>query len=148
MRIKTILFLSLLALSSCSENNQNGTHPSTNSKITSEQNNIYYYNSENTNLKGTLVYKTYWGPPNYGEDTLTDSKETFPILELITPIKVLTDSNNRENEPKEGITEIQVVSKIELTEFRNKKVSIKGKLFSGISGHHHTEILIEMKEIK
>ena len=31
-------------------------------------------------LKGTLSVKTFYGPPNYGENPDTDAKEDLPIL--------------------------------------------------------------------
>lgn len=80
-------------------------------------------------LTGTLTYQRFWGPPNYGEDTLTDKKEIYPILKTDTAdIQLVTDKN--------------------LRSFENKKVSATGVLFEAQTGHHHTKILLELGEIK
>jgi hypothetical protein len=38
------------------------------------------YQPKVVELKGTLSVKTYYGPPNYGENPDTDAKEALPIL--------------------------------------------------------------------
>jgi hypothetical protein len=80
-------------------------------------------------LTGTLTYQRFWGAPNYGEDTLTDAKEIVPVLKTDT-------------------ADIQLVTNKNLRSLENKKVSARGKLFDAQTGHHHTNVLLDLKEIK
>lgn len=99
----------------------------------------YYFESFKIDLSGTLTTEMFYGPPNYGENPETDEKEYPYILKLDKPIKAADLK----------ITKIQVVplSKPDIQAVHNslnKHVKVEGSLFSAVTGHHHTPILIRM----
>ena len=140
---KPTIILILFIVLGCSPNNS-----SVSNKANNEESNIpsrrFSYNFVDTSeISGILTYKMFWGPPNYGEDTLTDSKEIDPILILDHPINIIANKDDDVNESKYNVSEIQVITYTPLDNLKNKKISIKGIFFSSISGHHHTDALIE-----
>jgi hypothetical protein len=101
-------------------------------------------------LKGKLVVKTYFGPPNYGENPRTDSKEKEWVVYLNKPINVRKKTGpdaEYENTSIEDVGELQLVLSIPHKEWIGKKVIVKGTLFRAISGHHHTEVLMHVQSI-
>lgn len=104
-------------------------------------------------LEGLLKSETVMGPPGYGENPESDSKETIYLLNVppqsvnvqtIDPLsgKALITSYDR----------FQIVISPEtiktLPPLLNQKVIIKGALFEASSGHHHTPILIDADSIE
>ena len=108
-----------------------------------------HYEPEKVSITGTIVSRTFFGPPNYGENPKTDSKESQYILVLDTPIDVVGD--NKYNEAERGVKQITlVVHDFKATPVRpwlGKRVTIEGTLFHAITGHHHTKVLIEVSTI-
>lgn len=111
--------------------------------------------NETVTLEGIVNTCEYYGPPNYGENAKTDSLERFSILQ--TPLSV-SEQLKLQNK-KTPITKkpqdtffIQIVnlsnSKSKVTDKIGKRVRITGTLFEGITGHHHTPVLIELHGIE
>ena len=107
------------------------------------------YQPERVTLKGKIVLRTFFGPPNYGEDPKTDSKEQQWILILDAPIDVI---GNRDNETERTVKQITLVvldfKANPVAPLRGKRVTIEGTLFHANTGHHHTRVLIEVASIK
>ncbi len=101
-------------------------------------------------LTGKLVKKEFFGPPGYGEDPKRDSKEHAAILLLTQPIRVVAEKDDQFNETRENVKEVQLINikRIALSPYYQKKVQVTGKLSSGITGHHHTDVLIEIDTIQ
>ena len=102
-------------------------------------------------LKGTLSVKTYYGPPNYGENPETDAKEALPILLLSKPVNVRGNPDPKagfDRRSVEDVREIQLVLTMPHKEFIGKTVLVKGTLFHAFTGHHHTDVLMEVRSIK
>jgi uncharacterized protein DUF4431 len=102
-------------------------------------------------LKGTLSVKTYYGPPNYGENPDTDAKEELPILILKKPINVRGNPDPKDGFDRksvEDLREIQLVLTMPHKEFIGKTVLVKGTLFHAFTGHHHTDVLMDVRCIK
>ena len=104
-------------------------------------------------LKGVVNIVQAYGPPNFGEDPAHDAKEPFNKLTVERPICV--DQGKDDLEP--GVSEaaeFQLVLGIGQSSpqsfpsrFLGKPVTISGKLFHSITGHHHTEVLIDVTSI-
>jgi hypothetical protein len=101
-------------------------------------------NSKEVILKGKITTKEFYGPPNYGENPDTDIKESFYFLILHKPI--LIEINDTIN----NISEFQMIFVN-----RNQKIIntqeeyiLKGNLFLAETGHHHSKVLILVKEFK
>lgn len=103
-------------------------------------------------VEGKLIRRMYYGPPNYGENPDTDSKQYPFILQLDKPIDVIAEDDDEFNSDIFEVTEIQVVPMNKeqtelLDQYINKRVLIQGTLFEAIFGGHHTEVLIELEKV-
>lgn len=117
-----------------------------------------HYSTEVATLTGRLVYKTFYGPPNYGETPKSDSRETQPILILDSKVLVTAKGNNEgDDRPDELVREITLVAEPsnDVTErvlagkrFSRKRVVVEGSLFHAETGHHHTKVLMEVYTVK
>jgi hypothetical protein len=103
-------------------------------------------------LEGNLTVEIKYGPPNYGENPKTDEKVNVPILVLSQPINVRGDPKSELNkETVEGVTRIQLVfDKTSTTykQFVGSRVLVKGTLFKAHSGHHYTDVLVSVQDIR
>jgi Domain of unknown function (DUF4431) len=102
-------------------------------------------------LEGTLSVKTYYGPPNYGENPDTDAKEELPILILSKPVNVRGNPDPKAGFDKrsvEDLREMQLVLTMPHKEFIGKTVFVKGNLFHAFTAHHHTDVLMDVRSIK
>ncbi len=98
-------------------------------------------------LEGTLVRKTFPGPPNYASVRKGDRPETYWLLNLGRPVCVDPDPRNADlNGPQENVSVVQLVvdPKVYRTHARliGKRVIATGTLFGAITGHHHTPVLL------
>ncbi|HSE23684.1 MAG TPA: DUF4431 domain-containing protein [Pyrinomonadaceae bacterium] len=95
--------------------------------------------------------RTFYAPPNYGEDPATDSKEDQYILILDTPIDVIgsTDPINKTELGVKKLTLVVFDFKANPVEpLLGKRVEVHGTLFHAHTGHHHTRVLIEVESIR
>lgn len=96
-------------------------------------------NGKNAEISGTVVFKDFYGAPNYGENSETDKIERLPILVLEKPFEAKIEGE------KISVKEIQVIIKdaaIREQEFGNKKAVVKGEISKSQTGHHHTDFVI------
>ena len=103
-------------------------------------------------LSGTLVRKTFPGPPNYENIQKGDSVETSWFVELAKPICVDEDRNAPDLNPARiDIHAVQLVLKPEMYEkyksLVGKQVRVTGTLFGEYTGHHHTPVLLTVTTI-
>jgi len=100
-------------------------------------------------LQGSVVLRTFHGPPSYGEQTKTDRQESQVVLKLRRTICVVA---NREDgaAAETGQSEITLVAvrDLDLRAFVGKEVDVEGTLFPAMSGHHHTPVLIQVERIQ
>jgi len=80
-------------------------------------------------LEGTLVRRTFPGPPNYESIRKGDRPETAWILELGAPVCVYPDS-------------------AEPDILWGKEVIVMGTLYGVHTGHHHTPVLLTIESIE
>lgn len=145
--MKKILLISSLALAACSTNPQTGSDTT---GTTPENAKDYQYEPALSTIHGTLSSKVYWGPPGYGEDTTVDEKEPAYILvldkgiNLKAPQKDLSDGYNA---AINNVMQIQIVPQNPLDDYLNKPVTVTGTLFGAQTGHHHTDVLMDLKTI-
>jgi hypothetical protein len=101
-------------------------------------------------LEGNLRIKTLFGPPNFGENPETDSKERSWIMSLSRPISVRgkADSDLGLDSVVEDVRELQLVLRKPRKDLIGKKVIVKGTLFHAHTGHHHTEVLMDVQSIR
>ncbi len=108
-----------------------------------------FYEPQKVELVGVLKSKIFYGPPNYGENPKTDTKEYCFALHLMNPINVIAAKDDGLNETHLNVTNIQVIKKqnMDLKLYKDKKVKISGTLFSAVTGHHYTKVLINAEKI-
>lgn len=115
------------------------------------QSKTYPYGPELVELTGIIQKATFYGPPNYGEDPKNDTKENILVIVLNEPININSKSDIDFNIPLKDIKRLQIIphdlSK-QLNQLINKQVKLKGTLMGAQTGHHHTEALIQLKQIE
>jgi Domain of unknown function (DUF4431) len=104
------------------------------------------YDPTTVTLKGKLSRKTFAGPPNYESVKKGDAPETYWILHLTRPICVSGD------EPEKNVSDIQLFLSEEQyarhKDLLGKRVVVSGKLWHASTGHHHTNVLLNVAGIK
>lgn len=102
-------------------------------------------------LKGTLRTRRYSGPPNYGENPKTDAKETILLLFLSQPVNVRGNPDPQakfDRQSFQNVRRIQLVFTKPWKEFMGKTVRVRGTLFQAFTGHHHTDVLMDVQAIQ
>lgn len=103
-------------------------------------------------LSGELIVRSFFGPPNYGEDPINDAREDAYILKLKYPINVISNKTIFEEGDSDitelNVNEVQLVPNKSLKGYVNKIVKVKGVFFGANTGHHRTPVLLDLKEIE
>lgn len=107
---------------------------------------------DNVSFSGKVWRETFAGPPNYESIENGDEPETYWILTLDSPRCIIGISEDNKLYQIGNIARFQLV----LTSDQYKKhkgvlehrAQINGQIFEGITGHHHTKALIDVKKIK
>jgi hypothetical protein len=104
-------------------------------------------------LTGTIIRRTFPGPPNYESVERGDKPEVVWLLVLVQPICMEKDGTDPDLNPaQKGIRKIQLVfgdatSYETQKELLGKKVVAKGTLFGAHTGHHHTPVLLTVNTL-
>ncbi len=103
-------------------------------------------------LGGTLVRKTFSGPPNYESVKKGDSSETSWFLDLPESVCVNESETEPDLNPKlSGIHEIQLVLQPEQYQRHKGMIGRRGlatgTLFGEHTGHHHTPVLLTVRTL-
>lgn len=99
-------------------------------------------------LNGTIIRKTFPGPPNYESIRGGDAAEVCWMLVLTRPVCVDRDKTDPDLNPaQKDVSRIQLVFRdVEIYKTQKdlvgKSVVAKGTLFGAHTGHHHTPILL------
>ncbi len=103
-------------------------------------------------LEGKLTREIFPGLPNFEDVKKGDEPEVAWVLQLAKPICVNAKRNDSLNKATKDIKAVQLVMLGEGTKdyraFVGKRVVVKGALFHGHTGHHHTEVLLTVKNIR
>jgi hypothetical protein len=103
-------------------------------------------------LSGEISHTWAYGPPNFGENPESDTKEQYWLLSLDHPIKMKDEDGSIVD-----VTKIQlIVSKMptgsgNLKSLNSKHIQAFGDIFLASTGHHHEKavlILSSITEIK
>lgn len=102
-------------------------------------------------LTGKLTKRMKYGQPNYGENPKTDARVKIYVLLLEKPVNVKGDpSNDLDSDTFKDIKAIQLAfdpSKIKLSGYVGKQVTVKGTLFEAETGHHYTKVLMMVHQL-
>ena len=130
-----------------SELNKPDENPQQNTQTPKE----YSYEPSVSVITGIIKVKTFFGPPGYGESPETDAKEKVFILELTNLINLVEDKDdNTFNLAQSNISEVQLTSTsdITFTDYIGKNVRLTGGFFAAHTGHHFTDVLMDVAQIK
>lgn len=104
-------------------------------------------------LQGSIALKPAYGPPGFGEDPEHDAREDYLAFILETPVCTAASPKPDTDDVAEAdIRAMQLVFPGSEA-FRNakrwigKKISVTGGLYHGFTGHHHTTVLLTVKDI-
>ena len=101
-------------------------------------------------LTGKIVLRTFFGPPNYGEDPAGDRRETQGVLELDRPICVVgdpSDNLNSESERDQRVVTLVPSQGMDLRRYANQRVTVSGTLFHAHTAHHSTRVLLTISRV-
>lgn len=108
-----------------------------------------HYAGDAVALAGKVTLETFYGPPNYGENPETDSREAQTILVLAKPICVSANpSTNDEAETNQLRVTLVPPAGVNLGSYKGRSVMAEGTLFHAITGHHHTPVLMQVVRVK
>ena len=118
-----------------------------------QQTNWLRYEPNVVELRGQLVRVMKFGPPNYGENPQSDAKYYIPILVLPTPIRVAADQASSIN--RHALTNVTFVQLLlqgedlaQYPKFGNQPIAVTGTLFRAHTGHHYTDLLMNVKKMR
>lgn len=103
-------------------------------------------------LSGTLIRKTFPGPPNYASVSRGDKPETYWLLNLPQPVCVDQDKTSADLNPAQK--DVRVIQLVVPQKFYKKykqlvgkKIIATGTLFGEFTGHHHTSVLLTVIDL-
>ena len=106
------------------------------------------YDKEIRGLRGILQIRVFFGPPNYGDNPNTDSRETQAVLFLTKAICTVKDEGSDDtNEANQFELTLVPNQKVRLSGLAGRSVIVSGKLFGAHTGHHHTPLLLSLSSI-
>jgi hypothetical protein len=115
-------------------------------------NGCFYYDSPEVRLTGVITQKEFPGPPNYESVEKGDEPEDEWILNVAVPFCVNEDSADQYDQAEANIKESQLLlSKQEYDRYRSmigKMVAVTGGLSHAMTAHHHTTIMLAVKNIE
>lgn len=113
----------------------------------------FNYEPDLTTLTGKIIRKTFPGRPNYESIQDGDEPETYWLLVSDKPFCVNGKNGDASYSLETKIKQIQLVftaASDEYKKYKNlvgKNVIIHGQIFPMQTGHHHTNVLITVKDI-
>lgn len=107
------------------------------------------YEPETVSITGKLHRQTFPGPPNYESVAGGDAPETGFYLTLDTAICTVADAAH-DQAAFASVKEIQLVLNDKLYKKLRPKlgtsIRLRGQLFAGFTGHHHTDVLLQVSD--
>src|SRR5689334_20472365 len=104
------------------------------------------YEPAKVTLEGVIRVRVDFGPPNYGENPKTDSKEPHLYLHLDKTVCVDADGDQEAAKDVKLMEMVYFVKSPFRDEWLGKHVSVSGTLFGWQTAHHHTPVLITPTE--
>lgn len=111
------------------------------------------HESETVTVQGHLYRKTFAGEPSYESIIEGDASEVCWIVKLEEPIQLqyttIGDHSKTVKSDPQHHLQLQLTPRQyeSYGKLINQDVFIRGKLYAGHTGHHHTTVLIEVEGI-
>lgn len=129
----------------------------TEKKISSSDNQTdYSFEPAVSVITGTISNEIFYGAPGFGENPATDKKEEQYLLLLDKPINVNginvseEDSEDESTRTRKAVSKIQLLYKesIDMGRYLGDKVRLTGTFFGAHTGHHHTEVVMDVQKVE
>jgi hypothetical protein len=118
----------------------------------------YKCDTSGVRLEGTLIERTFYGPPGFGETPATDAKEKVLVLNLSQSITVapIDDSGARDSV---SLVTLKHIRQVQLFAFLNpddgtkahklvgRRVTIVGTLSEAVAPSEHLKVSMEVESI-
>jgi hypothetical protein len=110
------------------------------------------YGPKVVSLHGKMLRVVKYGPPNYGKNPESDAKYDIPIILLNAPIMVDEDPVDPRN--KVALMNVSFVQLIlhsmpsEYWRYANQDIVVTGTLFRAETGHHYTDVVMDVETIR
>jgi len=99
-------------------------------------------------LRGKIKIWKRYGPPNFGETPKIDEIDNVPVLVLSKGISTCGNSSKFDRDAFRNEKFVQLLPSSPLKRsLLGIDVIVRGKLMEAQSGHHHTDVLIEVESI-
>lgn len=110
----------------------------------------FAFDPEISVISGTLTTALFYGPPGYGETPEDDSRENVYVLVTNKPVTITASEDDLMNTTVNNCTRVQLTSTtgIQLNGFKGKNVRLTGTFFSAHTGHHYTDVLMDVRKIE
>jgi hypothetical protein len=109
------------------------------------------YEPTEVTLAGTLIRKTFPGPPEFQSVRKGDRPETYWLLVLASPVCVGEDKSDPASPAQEDIRRIQLVVNEEIYKkykgLVGKRIVVTGTLFGAITAHHYTPVVLTVSTL-
>jgi hypothetical protein len=112
------------------------------------------YEPDTVTIEGSLSLKLAYGPPGFGEDPKHDAREDYLALTPDAPLCLNASTKPQtDNVAETDIRAMQLVFR-DSAAFRQAKrligkpTSVTGTLSHSLTGHHHTTVLLSVREIR
>jgi Domain of unknown function (DUF4431) len=110
------------------------------------------YEPEVVELVGTMKRHVFPGPPDFESVKGGDQPETYWVLRLSKPICVapVEPDSRGINVPETDVRLLQLnqVDYKGSKHLLGKRVKVKGRLVHAITGHHHTNVMLEVQSVE
>jgi Domain of unknown function (DUF4431) len=102
-------------------------------------------------LKGVIEKETFPGPPNYESVEKGDKPETYWIFNLDVPI--CTSGADQRGSSENNVRKLQLLfAQVDMYKtYRSqlgRPVTVTGSLEHAFSGHHHTDVMLQVTKIE
>jgi|ERR1035441_7754273 hypothetical protein len=109
------------------------------------------YGQATVKIRGTMEPQTFPGPPNYESVAKGDSAENVWVLNLDAPICTVRADQDQPAEANIKTMQLTFAYADMYNEYRSlvgKHVTVTGGLWHASTGHHHTSVMLQVKDIE
>lgn len=116
----------------------------------------YKYDTPGIKIEGTLIERTVYGPPGYGETPAKDAKETILLLKLNHAISVEPTANATANgsvnlDPAKDVPEVQLIisrsRQINTKALLGRMIIATGVLNESITASQRTKVWMDVQAL-
>jgi hypothetical protein len=104
-------------------------------------------------IEGRVSLMPAYGPPGFGEDPDHDAREDYLALAFNPPACIKASLNpSTDNIAEAGIEAMQLTfhnseAFQQAKQWIGKTIAVTGSLYHGFTGHHHTAVLLKVREV-